>query len=66
MAVEKSCQESKGKQERDVLNITVITAVLTLAYIGSPEAGKMVPPGIVLSEQLGKPWLVDLRVPTSG
>jgi len=53
MAAEKSCQESKGKHEKDVPDVTVATALLNLASTGSPEAGQIAPVGAVLPEQLG-------------
>lgn len=55
MAAGKSCQETKEEHEKDVLGVTVATALLNLAYAGSPEAGHIAPVGIVLPEQLGMP-----------
>lgn len=43
MAAEKSCQESKGKQEKDVLGVTVATGLLNLTYTGSPKSGQIAP-----------------------
>lgn len=66
MAAEKSCQESKGKHEKDVLGVTVATALLNLACTGLYEAGQTASVGIVLPEQLGTPRLVDHCFLTSG
>lgn len=66
MAAKKSCQESKEKNEKDVLGIIVATALLNSAYTGSPEAGQISPVGIVLPKQLRVPGLEELHVPISG
>lgn len=66
VAAKKSCQESKVRQEKDILGVIVATVLLNVAYTGSPKAGQIAPIGIVLPKQLGLPQLVNLHVPSSG
>lgn len=66
LAAEKTCQKTEKKHEKDVVGVTVATALLNFPLTGSPKAEQVASVGIVLPEQLGMPLLLDFHVPTSG